>query len=66
MLKYCPKRQEFDDDHMKTRIALAVMDHVHSLDRQQRKQLYGEKIYRQAFSKLTGEWTGKPVYEHKN
>ena len=54
MLKYCPKRQEFDDDQMQTRTALAVIDHVQTLGRQQRKYLCDEKIYRQAFPKLTG------------
>jgi hypothetical protein len=66
MTKYCPKRQEFDEDQMNTRTALAIIDHNMSQDRAQKTKSCGEKVYRSVFSKLTGEWVAKPVYDKKN
>lgn len=36
MTKYCPKRQEFDLEQMSARVTLAVLDHNHNTERQQR------------------------------
>ena len=66
MLKYVPKRQEFDFDQMVARTALAVIDHNMSRNRAQATNKKGEKVFRLAFPKATSEWVAKPVYESKS
>jgi hypothetical protein len=66
MTKYCPKRQEFDIDQMYTRTALAVIDHNMSRNRYQKENASGEKVFKTVYSKITGDWTAKPVYIQKD
>ena len=66
MTKYVPKRQEFDQDQMTARTALAALDHNMSVNRQQATNKKGEKRYRMVCPKATSQWVVKPVYEAKN
>lgn len=66
LLKYTPKRQEFDNDQMWTRTALAVIDHNLNQNRGQKVNKDGEKAYKLVCPKATGQWVAKPVFNNKN
>lgn len=66
MLKYVPKRQEFDSDQMWTRTALAAMDHNFSQNRGHKINKDGEKAYKLVCPKATGKWIAKPIYNAKS
>ncbi|CAG2187304.1 unnamed protein product [Mytilus edulis] len=65
MLKYCPKRQEFDYDQMVTRTTLAVIDHNLNQNRDHKINKNGEKAYKLVCPKATGQWVVKPVFKNK-
>ena len=65
MTKYVPKRQEFDQDQMTARTALAALDHNMSVNRQQATNKKVEKRFRMICPKATSQWVVKPVYEAK-
>jgi hypothetical protein len=66
LLKYVPKRQEFDGDQMDARTTLAVIDHNLSQSRGQKIDVQGQGVYKTAYSKGTGKWVVKPVYNKKS
>ncbi|XP_071851737.1 uncharacterized protein [Apostichopus japonicus] len=69
MLKYCPKRQEFDFPNMLARTQLAIIDHNENSGRQQavvrKGHKKGQKRYNVVFSKASKKWVIKPIYEAK-
>jgi hypothetical protein len=65
LLKYVPKRQEFDGDQMDARTTLAVIDHNLSQNRGQKIDAQGQGVYKTAYSKGTRKWVAKPVYNKK-
>lgn len=66
LLKYAPKRQEFDEDQMYTRTALAVIDHNLNQNRGQKISNDGQALYKVVFPKATAHWVAKPVYNDKS
>ena len=66
LLKYVPKRQEFDGDQMDARTTLAVIDHNLSQNRGQKIDAQGQGVYKTAYSKETVKWVAKPVYNKKS
>ncbi|ESO94791.1 hypothetical protein LOTGIDRAFT_161042 [Lottia gigantea] len=64
MLKYLPKRQEFDFACMMARTQLAALDHNHNVDREIVLEDSKPK-YRPAYSKKGKQWVVKPIYESK-
>ena len=63
MTKYCPKRQEFDFAQMTARTALAVLDHNHNTQRQQKVTSKGKPCFKVTYTKTPGCWVAKPVYD---
>jgi hypothetical protein len=74
LLKYCPKRQEFDYPQMLVRLQLAVLDHNNNLNRQEKTTvLKGPndsharvKKYRHVYSKQNKMWVSKAIKEGKS
>ena len=74
VLKYAPKRHEFDYNQMEARLQLAVLDHNYNANRQQaiikkpriRTGLKGESRYRTRYSKATDQWIVEPIKESKS
>ena len=74
LLKYAPKRTEFDYNAMECRLQLAALDHNHNVDRKQatiqkpRKGTgpAGDLRYRTRFSKATQQWIVEPIKEAKS
>lgn len=65
MTKYCPKRQEFDSMQMTARATLAVLDHNHNTERQQKLTSEGKPCFKFAYTKTSSKWVAKPVYGSK-
>ena len=74
LLKYAPKRTEFDYNSMECRLQLAALDHNYNVNRKQAtiKQprkgsgAVGDARYRTRFSKATQQWIVEPVLESKS
>ena len=74
ILKYAPKRTEFDFNAMEGRLQLAALDHNANTNRKQavvRKPrkgtgAKGEARFRTRFSKATQRWVAEPVLEQKS
>ena len=66
MTTYCPKRQEFDSEQMSARVTLAVLDHNHNTERQQRLTSEGKPCFKVAYLKTSLKWVAKPVYDPKS
>ena len=66
MLKYIPKRQEFKYEQMVARTQLAAIDHNFNIWRDQKTDDHGQPKFYRAFSKVTGRWTAKRLYEEKD
>jgi hypothetical protein len=66
MLKYVPKRQEFQYPQMVARTQLAVLDHNFNLNRGIKTDKDGQKVFAPHCSKATGRWTVKNKYDEKN
>lgn len=65
MLKYCPKRQEFDYPAMVARSQLAVIDNNANIGRGQKTDANGTPCFATRCPKTTGRWTARKVYEKK-
>jgi hypothetical protein len=50
---------------MDARTTLAVIDHNLSQNRGQQIDAQGQGVYKTAYSKGTGKWVAKPVYNQK-
>jgi hypothetical protein len=74
ILKYAPKRLEFDYCQMLARMQLAALDHNSIVNRPQavvtrksaRSGNVGEPRYRTRFSKATNQWICEPVKVRKS
>ncbi|XP_071852672.1 uncharacterized protein [Apostichopus japonicus] len=74
VLKYAPKRLEFDYPYMSARLKLAAMDHNHNVGRshavvQQPRtgsSVKGELQFKKCYSKIQKQWVIKPIYEKKS
>lgn len=66
MLKYIPKRQEFKYEQMVARTQLSAIDHNFNIWRNQKTDDEGQPKFYRAFSKVTGRWTAKRLYEEKD
>jgi hypothetical protein len=74
LLKYAPKRQEFDYPQMTTRLQLAALDHNHNTNRPQavvhkptaNSAAKGELRFRTRWSKATSQWVVEPIKEDKD
>ena len=66
MLKYCPKREHFQLDGMIARTQLAVLDHNYSCNQNQARSKSGELRYRYPYSKVSQNWSAKPIMEKKD
>ncbi|KAJ8050281.1 hypothetical protein HOLleu_03421 [Holothuria leucospilota] len=74
VLKYAPKRLEFDFPYMSARLKLAALDHNYNVGRAQAvvqqpsasSSQKGELQYKKSFSKIQKQWVLKPVYEKEN
>ncbi|VDI27339.1 Hypothetical predicted protein [Mytilus galloprovincialis] len=65
MLKYCPKRLEFDYPSMVARTQLAVVDNNVNIGRKQKTGANGMLSFTTRCPKSTGRWTARKVYEKK-
>ncbi|XP_063045587.1 uncharacterized protein LOC134439608 [Engraulis encrasicolus] len=63
MLKYVPKRLHFGYDSMRARTQLAVLDHNKNVGRQQATTKDGELRWKYPYSRQSGDWVSKPIYE---
>ncbi|VDI15526.1 Hypothetical predicted protein [Mytilus galloprovincialis] len=66
MLKYCPKRLEFEYASMVARTQLAVVDNNLNIGRRQKTNANGELSFSTRCPKSTGRWTARKVYEKKD
>lgn len=66
MLKYCPKREHFQLNGMIARTQLAVLDHNNSCNRSHAKSNSGELRYKFPYSKVSRNWSAKPIKEKKD
>ncbi|XP_056013504.1 uncharacterized protein LOC130052444 [Ostrea edulis] len=66
MLKYVPKRQEFQYPQMVARTQLAALDHNFNLNRDIKNDKHGQEVFAPQCSKATGRWSVKNRYEEKN
>ena len=74
LLKYAPKRQEFDFPQMAARLQLAALDHNSNVGRAQavvkregpNTAAKGELRHRTRFSKATHQWVVEPIKEQKS
>ena len=64
--KWAPKRQHFLYAGMLTKSQLAIMDFNEGSNLEQAKTEKGEKRYNVQFSKVTKNWSSKPVKKEKN
>lgn len=66
MLKYIPKHQEFKYEQMVARTQLTGIDLNYNIWREPKKKDYdGQQKFYRAFSKVTGRWTAKRLFEEK-
>jgi hypothetical protein len=66
MLKYVPKRQEFQYPQMVARTQLAALDDYFNLKCQQKQDSAGELQFVPVFPKATGRWCAKKRNEDKD
>ena len=64
--KWAPKRQHFSYTGMITRSQLAVMDFNEGSKLEQATTRQGDKRYNINFSKITKNWSSKPIKEKKD
>lgn len=64
--KYCPKREHFSFLGMMARHQLAILDNNKNVDRKQARTKSGEKKFKYQSSKVTKQWSAKPVPEKKD
>ena len=64
--KWATKRQHFSYAGMLTRSQLAIMDFSEGSNLEQTTTEKGEKHYNVQFSKVTKNWSSKPVKKEKN
>ena len=65
-IKWAPKRQHFSYAGMLTRSQLAIMDFNEGSNLEQATTEKGEKRFNVQFSKVTENWSSKPVKKEKN
>ncbi|XP_063063564.1 uncharacterized protein LOC134456062 [Engraulis encrasicolus] len=63
MLKYVPKRLHFNYDSIRARTQLAIMDHNENVGRQQATTKAGELRWSFPYSRQSGDWVSKPIYQ---
>ncbi|CAG2243545.1 unnamed protein product [Mytilus edulis] len=66
MLKYCPKRLEFEYASMVARTQLAVVDNNVNIGRNQKTDANGKLSFATRCPKSTGRWTARKIYEKKD
>ena len=66
MLKYVPKRQEFQYPQMVARTQLSALDHNFNLCPRQKETADGQPQFAPVFPKATGRWCVKKRYEAKD
>ena len=64
--KYCPKREHFSYLGMIARHQLAILDHNANVNRKQARTKTGELRYKYQSSKVTNQWSAKPILERKD
>jgi len=66
MLKYVPKKQEFQYPQMVARTQLAALDHNFNLKRKHKQRSDGQHQFVPICPKSTGQWIAKKRYEEKD
>ncbi|CAC5422193.1 unnamed protein product [Mytilus coruscus] len=66
MLKYWPKRLEFEYASMVARTQLAVVDNNVNIGRNQKTDANGKLSFATRCPKSTGRWTARKIYEKKD
>ena len=64
--KWAPKRQHFCYVGLLTRSQLAVMDFNEGISLEQTITAQGDKRFNVTFSKVTKQWSAKPIKEKKD